>query len=204
VLDRFKRETIRWRPTGTPFDEYVTGVTHNNSNGSSRQTLLRSCRPGTRVEIVREPTNAFDKNALALFVSGRGQIGYIPAESAAWMAPLIDTGAADFSCLITSVEAFEATDGRPMLGGRIAITRLEPSARQELVAGLLVGAAAAGAATTASRALSSAGRVFGAAIATADATLLRFAQGSRVFALIYWLILATVLGLGLVAAVIMR
>lgn len=52
MLDRFKRETVRWRSTGAAFGEYVTGVMHNNADGSSRQALLRSCSPGTLVETI--------------------------------------------------------------------------------------------------------------------------------------------------------
>jgi len=64
----------------------VVGVTFNNKDGTSRQAILKKCSEmGMKtLELVREPTNKFDRNAVrveAVFHKGtvtkNVQIGYI-------------------------------------------------------------------------------------------------------------------------------
>jgi len=115
---------VRWEST-----EYapkrVAGVTHKNRDGSDRQRILKSCRPGMRVVLAREPDNPVDMNAVAVRVAGGQQIGYLAADVAKWVSPWLESGQVDFKCRIKSVEPFESDDGRTMLGAEITMTRLE-------------------------------------------------------------------------------
>jgi hypothetical protein len=115
---------MRWQST-----EYaakrVVGVTHKNRDGSDRQRILKSSRPGMRVTIAREPDNPVDPNAVAVRIAGGQQIGYLAAEVAQWVAPWLGSGQVDFACRIKSIEPFEMDDGRTMLGAQITMTRLE-------------------------------------------------------------------------------
>ncbi|KIP02391.1 hypothetical protein PHLGIDRAFT_297330 [Phlebiopsis gigantea 11061_1 CR5-6] len=46
--------------------------------------------PGEEVTLVREPTNKYDRNAIKVVNIGRNQVGHIPREVAARLAPLMD------------------------------------------------------------------------------------------------------------------
>jgi HIRAN domain len=79
-----------------------------NADGDNRQVELARSKPGERIDLVREPTNPYDINAVAL-VSCRGvQVGYLAREHAIWIAPMIDAGAI-FSATVERV----APKGRP-------------------------------------------------------------------------------------------
>jgi HIRAN domain len=51
--------------------------------------------PGTPVVLVREPTNAYDPNAVQVWIDGK-RVGYIPKADAAKLAPVIDKIGRDF------------------------------------------------------------------------------------------------------------
>ncbi|HEX8382438.1 MAG TPA: HIRAN domain-containing protein [Sphingomonas sp.] len=70
----------------------IVGESFKNTDGGSRQAEIKRCRPGERVELVREPGNKHDEMAIAV-LSARGiQIGYIASDHAAWLAPKLDRG----------------------------------------------------------------------------------------------------------------
>jgi HIRAN domain len=115
---------MRWQST-----EYAAkrdaGVTHKNRDGSDRQRILKSCRPGMRVRLAREPDNPVDPHAVAVRIAGGQQIGYLEAEVAQWVAPSLESSQVDFVCRILSIEPFETDDGRTLLGAQISMTRVE-------------------------------------------------------------------------------
>jgi hypothetical protein len=115
---------MRWQKTEYAAKQ-VAGVTHRNRDGSDRQRILKSCRPGMRVTLAREPDNPVDPNAVVIRVAGGQQIGYLAADVAQWVAPWLGSGQVDFACRIKSIEPFETDDGRTMLGAMISMTRLE-------------------------------------------------------------------------------
>ena len=52
-----------------------------------------SClRAGDKVIPAREPTNAYDRNAVPIFLEAGHRIGYVPREIACALAPLLDDG----------------------------------------------------------------------------------------------------------------
>lgn len=73
------------------FKTRIAGVTYHNEDGTDRQSLLKNCRAGERVELSREPNNPYDKFAISV-TNIKGQIlGYIPAGDSR-LADHIDRG----------------------------------------------------------------------------------------------------------------
>ena len=64
----------------------VVGVTFDNI-----QSILPQLKSGMPLLFIREPQNAYDKNAIAVYCNGY-KIGHLSAELAADLAPLIDNG----------------------------------------------------------------------------------------------------------------
>lgn len=59
------------------FHGKVVGVTFDNSDGTSRQALIKKhCRAGMAIELRPEPNNPADPNAVGVWLPA-GQIGYI-------------------------------------------------------------------------------------------------------------------------------
>jgi single-stranded-DNA-specific exonuclease len=69
------------------FNTKVVGVTFEG-----RQDLIAGLQPGAELELVRQPENAFDANAVAVHF-GRLQLGFVRKAIAARIAPNIDAGA---------------------------------------------------------------------------------------------------------------
>jgi len=54
----------------------LAGVTHNQE-GVNPQLLLRKCRSGQELKLIRDPLNMFDKNAIKVRLSTGEQLGWI-------------------------------------------------------------------------------------------------------------------------------
>jgi len=67
----------------------VKGVTHRNSDGSSRSDAMKLCSIGDTVKLVPEPWNEHDRNAIAVVLLTGQQIGYISARQAARFAGIV-------------------------------------------------------------------------------------------------------------------
>lgn len=77
---------------GKPFDTRVAGVTYDGRQRILVNLLKRQEEYGPLpVELVREPSNPYDPNAVMVFLDSV-QVGYIPAGIASDMAPLMDDG----------------------------------------------------------------------------------------------------------------
>ncbi|MEO9964846.1 MAG: HIRAN domain-containing protein [Reichenbachiella sp.] len=55
----------------------VAGVTYDNEDGSSRQSIINRLNEGDNISLKKEPHNEHDENAVAV-LSGKKRIGYIP------------------------------------------------------------------------------------------------------------------------------
>lgn len=60
----------------------IVGVTKINPDGSSRQKLLKKCKAGERLVLVREHDNPYDQNAIQVRRLSGEMLGYIPKETA--------------------------------------------------------------------------------------------------------------------------
>lgn len=68
------------------------GKSFANHDGSSSQLEPARCRPGDGIDLIREPTNPRDPQAVVLITRRGVRIGYLARRDARWLAPLIDAG----------------------------------------------------------------------------------------------------------------
>jgi hypothetical protein len=87
-------------------DLKVVGVTFTNEDGSSRREAIMEMTDESTVELVREPSNKYDINAIKV-ITGDKQIGYIGKEYASIMAPLMDTGT-QFTAVVRDYGEFKS------------------------------------------------------------------------------------------------
>lgn len=59
----------------------VRGESHNNSDGSSRQEIIKTMRRGDAVSLKADPMNEFDRWAVAVFTRDGKQIGFLPSDA---------------------------------------------------------------------------------------------------------------------------
>jgi hypothetical protein len=97
----------------------ITGVTHDNLDGSSRQAIIARCQDGDALLLRREPHNPFDRNAIAVFTVGGAQIGYLPRDCAARLQPTVRHARNDVRVRILSVTG--GVPEKPTRGVNIAI-----------------------------------------------------------------------------------
>ncbi len=69
----------------------VVGARHENRDGTSRQDAFSKLKKWAVVHAVREPSNPYDSNAIAI-ISEHGQIGYLASEEALKISQKIDNG----------------------------------------------------------------------------------------------------------------
>lgn len=82
------------------FYSKVAGTSHENSNGYSRQKIIKNnCKRGMSLILKREPDNPHDSDAIAVWINARGclfskkmQIGYIESGIARDLSDKIDMG----------------------------------------------------------------------------------------------------------------
>lgn len=92
---------------GKSFYEVVSGIRHKNSDGTSRQAILKKCHKGDAIKLIREPNNPYDALAVAVFHVPTGkQIGYLRKETAENIAPEMDVGE-EFKVKISDLDILE-------------------------------------------------------------------------------------------------
>jgi hypothetical protein len=70
----------------------VVGIDFPNANGSNRRSEAMMTQPGAPIELIPEPKNKHDPNAIAVFSPQRVQIGYVSAERAPYINARISRG----------------------------------------------------------------------------------------------------------------
>ena len=86
----------------------VVGVTFQNEDtGVSRQSIISSLYPNSKVWLEREPSNKFDTNAIKVMTEA-GQAGYISKDYASIMAGMMD-GGRQFTCEVAEVDKYKDT-----------------------------------------------------------------------------------------------
>lgn len=91
----------------------VSGESHRNEDGVSRQAILRRLKPDDTVALVPEPDNPYSRHAVRI-VSEWGVIGYIPGADAEEVAAgLAADGIAPFGSIVS---IHGGTKDKPNLG----------------------------------------------------------------------------------------
>ena len=73
------------------FSTRIVGTMHQFKTKKQQSRFFRNYAQGTVLQVKREPKNKHDPNACAVYCR-RKRIGYIPRQSAAVLAPLLDRG----------------------------------------------------------------------------------------------------------------
>jgi hypothetical protein len=81
------KEYLGKRPDQT-FDFMVAGVLHERR----AKQVKGHARTETPIYLVREPLNAYSRNAVKVVLENGAMIGYVPEEDATTLAPLLDSG----------------------------------------------------------------------------------------------------------------
>ncbi|UCB47954.1 MAG: HIRAN domain-containing protein [Deltaproteobacteria bacterium] len=85
---------------------YVMGVTFANADGSSRQEIIRNCKQGDELILLREPNNRYDIHAIKVCAFKKpgflrrwlrrkpvlSQLGYLSKYVASRVVPLMEEG----------------------------------------------------------------------------------------------------------------
>lgn len=90
----------------------VHGESMHNLDGTSRQLIIAGLSPGDPVQLVREPGNPHDQNAVRVD-SPKGCIGYIARDEAMLLAPALDAGRLG---AVTIKDILGGDSGRPSRG----------------------------------------------------------------------------------------
>ena len=64
------------------YETQVAGGSFDNADGSSRQKIIRACKPGEFLKLEHEQGNRHDKHATRLLRANGQQLGYVPKEIA--------------------------------------------------------------------------------------------------------------------------
>jgi hypothetical protein len=70
----------------------VVGVSYRNNDGSDRRTIIRHCRVPAELQLVPEPNNPFDSNAIGVRRANGEPLGYLNQRLAADMHRWIGNG----------------------------------------------------------------------------------------------------------------
>ena len=125
-----RRRDERDKPTITHRYSKVAGVTKPNRDGSNRQVAIGKCQSGEPLDLVPEPDNPNDKDAIAVYSSAGQQIGYLHSDLAQDVLDRGDMGS-DFCCYVTEVTGGESTAGKLDTAMNIVLLVVPPDATDQ-------------------------------------------------------------------------
>ena len=101
----------------------VAGVSRENWDGVARAAVIEECEEGDLLELVREPDNSYDSNAVMVLRRPDGaQLGYLDQRAAAEVSQ--DTGRGRFIWLAILAHHNFHPDTNAVVGATIALARL--------------------------------------------------------------------------------
>jgi HIRAN domain len=100
------------------FHLQVHGIFHDNADGTSRQEILRRCNEGEELQFIEEPDNPADPNAIKICRLNGEQLGYCPAEHAAYLTEQLDLG---WTFRVSLGEIYHFEDKPKKLGCRLNV-----------------------------------------------------------------------------------
>ena len=88
----------------------VVGIDRRGLQGGQRQDVIAKLAKGEPIVLIRDPGNKLDADAVALFMEDGHDIGYLPREIAAKIAPRLDSGS-PVTASVLAVETLDITEG---------------------------------------------------------------------------------------------
>ena len=104
------------------FRTNLAGVTFENDDGINRQKIIAKCSEGEIVRLVRDRGNRHDPNAVRVERGSGEQIGWLPADIAKEIAPVMDREIIPDAVI---VKMMGGTEDKPTLGVLIDIGRFD-------------------------------------------------------------------------------
>ena len=99
----------------------VVGIDRRGLQGGQRQDVIAKLAKGEPIVLIRDPGNKLDADAVALFMEDGHDIGYLPREIAAKIAPRLDSGS-PVTASVLAVETLTSQRGKELLGVRLELT----------------------------------------------------------------------------------
>jgi hypothetical protein len=125
MMRRARRRKIQWRRVAQFEPVRVDGPPIAQEEAADRPSGRALVEPGTRVALVRERKNERDPHAVIVASLDEQPLGYLPADAAAWVAPLMDTGRMAFDGRIYAVCAAESGPPAQAAGFYVSLTQFE-------------------------------------------------------------------------------
>lgn len=107
------------------FHSRVAGISHENPDGTSRQDLLCELEGYSRLFLVRQTDIPGHPETIAYHTSENKLLGYVPRETAEWLAPEIDRGEVWLAGLLSvAIASRRVPVSQRHLGARTFVFRL--------------------------------------------------------------------------------
>jgi len=123
----FDEEIAKWVRQNPAIDKWfwskVAGVTHENRDGTSRQEILKRCEVRELLQLVPEPDNPVDPDAIAVLRQNGQQLGYLDKRLASETHNRIKKGE-HWQAMLTAVTGRSPHPHR-WLGANIVMLRLK-------------------------------------------------------------------------------
>jgi len=122
-MGRFRRkaESLVGYTAVRSFKAQVHGITHRNSDGSSRQKIISDCYEGEVLQLIPEPDNRHDDYAIKVCRKNGEQLGYWQGGDSRMVEDL--NNGKKFHVTIDEIYDFEEDEGKPKprLGVRLRV-----------------------------------------------------------------------------------
>jgi HIRAN domain len=125
MMRRARRRKIQWRRVAQFEPVRVDGPPIAQEEATDRPSGRALLEPGTRVALVRERKNERDPHAVIVASLDEQPLGYLPADVADWVAPLMDTGRMAFDGRIYAVCPAESGPPARAAGFYVTLTQFE-------------------------------------------------------------------------------
>ncbi len=125
MMRRVRRRTIQWRRVAQFEPVRVDGFPIAQEEAADRPGGSAAIEPGMRVALVRERKNARDPQAVLVASLDEQPLGYLPADVAAVVAPLMDTGRVAFDGRIYAICPAESGPPARVAGFLLSLTQFE-------------------------------------------------------------------------------
>jgi hypothetical protein len=125
MMRRARRRKIQWRRVAQFEPVRVDGPPIAQEEAADRPSGRALLEPGTRVALVRERKNERDPHAVIVSSLDEQPLGYLPADVAECVAPLMDTGRMAFDGRVYAVCPAETGPPARVAGFYVSLTQFE-------------------------------------------------------------------------------
>ncbi|MEO1496839.1 MAG: HIRAN domain-containing protein [Planctomycetota bacterium] len=106
----------------------IAGVSHDNQDGSSRQSIIRLCEVGEQLRLDHDEGNEHDRFAVKLIRSTGEQVGYLPSDLARQVVQRSSTGTR-YAAFIQDLTG--GTPDKPTRGANLLLIAASPGTSDE-------------------------------------------------------------------------